>query len=425
MAQTGIYLNVLDFGARPNSFEDDTAAFTQAMEKQRATHCTLYVPEGIYYISKPLSLLNCNLKGAGLQATCIISCDPTGQPILYMGRSCVVSDLTLSFKPELLSRNEKQGEFVGVCLRDENNVYRLQRGSALRNVQISNTGTAIFDGDDMGDRRSAFSITFDSLEISDFTFRGVDFCSVCRTGSVFSNVYMSSACPNVDTMMRFCGEDSELTMQQVNLTNTCCRCALHLEDVRGFNAATLHILGVTTKQAGDCLIRMEGSVADIGTLTVYYSLLVPGSSLIDLGSSEYDIRLEWADFRPATMGHLHIGNLNVKGLNDPTRRDPAIRRGIDRWQEDGCCFFHRAADAPGSCTVQVDHYSWYTFQNDRDAYDAMPRDPHGRITFRALGTLPLGGNTADRPVNRLCPFATRYFDTDLGREVIWDGSAWR
>ena len=415
------YVNVLDFGAKPNSFQDDTDAFKKALSLNRG----VFVPGGIYFISEPIVLENQNLVGSGIFATQIVSVNADAlSPIIRAGRSCTISDMLIKYKEGLVTGNEKTGERVGLLLSTQR--WPLQRGSSVRNVRIEEVGTGIYSPADES-LSGPFSVHFDTLEITGFSYRGIDFCSPNRTGNVFTNLFVNSQKENVDALISMEGEDSELSMNQINLEHSRCKTALRLFDVRAFSIATLHLESINITEAGGAMIDINGSSGSIDVLTVYYSILDHENiSIVRIGDAAYDIHADWAWFCPTTATFLKVGTLHVKGINDPNwqvygRRDG----GLLMDSAGGFLFFTRPTDAKGDYYVQVDNYVWYSFQKDGSIYESCPCDPHGRITFTKKGVLPPGGPTDERPTQRLCRFSTRYFDTDLGREVIWDGSEWR
>lgn len=415
------YTNVLEFGAQPNSFRDDTEAFKQAV----ASSGSVFVPGGIYYVSEPIVLNNQNFVGSGMMATQIISlCPDPAQPIILAGRSCVISDLTIAYKEGFITGAEQRGERVGISTRGE--TWCLQRGSTIRNVRIEETGTALYSADEHDVYGGPFSTLFESLELVNFSFRGIDFSTYCRTGNVFTNLYMYSKKPHVDACIHLSGEDSEVVFHQLNMEETICRNAMQLFDVRGLQISTVHLQGIEISEPGQAMITMHNSTGTIGTISFYYCPLNHRDiSLFEIGDSVYDIRKSWAMNYPETLNLLHINNLHVKGLNDPTVHEEGRIYGLNDFQDGGFYFFRRGSDARGDYYVEVDQYSWYSFKDDQNVYETMPRDPFGRISFTRLGQLPAGGSTDKRPRFRQCAFTTRYFDTDLGREVIWDGTHWR
>lgn len=413
------YVSVLDFGARPNSFEDDTAAFQKAVCDGRS----VYVPSGIYFISEPLLLTNQNFVGAGSFATQILSlCEDPSQPILYAERTCVIADMTLGYKPNLITGEEKQGQRVAIFTIGE--LWSLQRGSTIRNLRIEECGTGIYSHDLNGQLGGPFSVLFESLEIYNFSFRGIDFTSHNRSGNVLENIYMCSEKPHVDALINLQGEDSELVIHQLNLEHTCCQTALRFTDVYTFSISSLHIQNIQVPENGN-IMELHNSAGRIDALSIYYlPVAFPDIHLIWLGDGIYDQHIPEQPC-PNTVCKLWIGQLHIKGINDPTKQRPDCHYGMDQYRELRFSFFYRPENALGDYRVHVEDYIWYSFKNDWEFYETMPRDPHGRIQFTKLGELPLSGPTDQRPINRLCPYCTGYFDTDLNRHLVYDGQCWK
>ncbi len=412
------YVSVLDFGACPNSFEDDTAAFQEAVRDGRS----IYVPSGIYYIREPLLLTNCNFIGAGSFATQILSiCEDPSLPILYTERSCVISDMCIGYRSDLITGEETEGQRIGIITKGE--LWCLQRCSTIRNLRIVDCGTAIYSADSDGLLGGPFSVLFESLEIQDFSFRGIDFTSRNRSGNVFENIYMCSERPNVDAMINLRGEDSQLSIHQLNLEHTKCRTALRFIDVYTFSISTLHIQNIQVPEGGN-IFELHNSAGHIDALDVYYlPIPAPDIHLFWIGDGLYDTHIPKMD-RPNTVRKLWIGQLHVKGMNDPTFQQPDVHYSMDRYQELRFFFFYRPEEALGEYRVHVEDYIWFSYKNDQEFYETMPRDPYGRLTFTKLGELPLSGPTDQRPRTRLCPYCTGYFDTDLNRYVVYDGQDW-
>lgn len=408
------YANVVDYGAVPNDGQDDTVAFQQAI----ATGKSIFVPAGVYHIEESLKIQNQNLIGSGMFVTKIVSRSTDAKaPILRAGRSSVVADLELSFEPGLISNTEGRGDRVGIYTAAQ---WSLQRGSTVRNVRISDVGTAIYSPNGA----ESFSVTYDTLEIEDFSYRGIDFSSDIRTGNVFNNIYLKSSRPNVDIPFALTGEESEVSIQQLNVEHTKVNTAILLEDVYGLAASTIHIEGVTLRNPDTGYITLDGSSGSVESLSVYLSPIEQhNTSIIRIGDSVYDIG---AAFKPHSAAYLRVGTLHVKGLNDPNADLHGAKvGGLNRTDAKGFVFFDRPQQAIGEYTVQLDNYVWYTYQEDKDIYRAFPVDPNKRIQFTKLGVVPTSGKTSARPTNRLIPYVSTYYDTDLSKLLIWDGTKWR
>ncbi|MFD0714282.1 glycosyl hydrolase family 28-related protein [Paenibacillus sp. GCM10027626] len=411
------YINVVDFGAVPNDNMDDTEAFKRAI----ATGKSIYVPAGTYHVNETLQIQNQNLIGSGMFVSTIVSrAKNVKAPIIKAGRTTSISDLNLQFDSSLITDQEGEGERVAIYTGQQ---WSLQRGSTIRNVRIENVGTAIYCPDGQG--AESFSVTYDTLEIENYSYRGFDFRSKLRTGNVYRNIYILSNRPNVDIPFALTGEESEAVIDQLNVEHSKVNTAIHLEGVYGLSASTIHIEGVTLRKPDTGYITFNNSAGSIGSLSVYFSPIEQqGVSIVRLGDSLYKSGID--SFQPENAGYLRIGTLNVKGLNDPNvQLHGAKSGGLNRPDAAGFVFFDRPANARGDFALQLDHYMWYTFQNDKDVYEQLPADPHNKIALQKLGVLPLSGPTAKRPTNRMIAYVTTYYDTDLMKLLIWDGTSWR
>lgn len=407
--------NVQAFGARSEPGYDNYPAFAQALQSGRA----VYVPAGCYEISRGLRMEDTHLFGDGLNRTRIICRDVKESAVcIRAGRSCTIEQLSIEFAPELLTGQEGFGQRVGLLTGNERS---LQRGSSIRNVRIMNVGTGICS---MGENATeSFSVTYDTLEICDFTYRGVDFRALNRTGNVFSNIYMYSRY-EVDTLFSLETEESEVAIHQLNIEHTRCRCGVRLVGVRAFSVSTMHFEGLFLTKPNSAFLHIANSAGSIGALTAYYStILAERCALIRLGGTVYDIGHDWAPKGLENLDFLRIGTLHLKGLNDPNYAIAQMRlSGLNEEKSADFRFFLREKDAPGVYRVQLDSYAYYTFKDDGRVYEAIPAE--GEIDFIRKGYVQSHGPTAQRPTARLCPWRTQYFDTDVGRMLLWNGESW-
>ena len=355
--------NVLDFGAIPDGFTDSSDAF----EKALANGDSIYVPRGKYRISRTLHLQNQNLFGDSMFSTSIeMTSSERSAVVIAMGGRAVLADIRIGFAPGILEQNEKQGERVGILTGCRGKM--LHFGSTVRNVHISEIGTALYS--EAENESESFSVTYDTLEISDFTYRGVDFIAKNRTGNVYRNLYIHSKY-EVDTLFSLDTEESEADISQLNVEHTRCLYGIRLVGVRALAASTIHIEGLIWKNSA---IYIENSSGGIEAVTVYYCAIeTPRLSMIQIGDGVYDIKKEWAWAFPDTLSYLRIGTLHTKGLNDPNKSlYGRACLGLTEKQAEGFCFFERKPDAKGSYEIYVDNYVWYTFQKDHEVYESMP-----------------------------------------------------
>lgn len=410
------YVNILDYGAKGDDVKDDYAAFASAALENKS----IYVPAGTYYVSQPIVLQNVNLIGAGTFQTFIYSTDKSlSANVIKAGRTCVIENVTIGYKNGILTGDELQGERVG--LRTGANNYSLQRGSAIRNCRFVNCGTAIYGGPE--ENETSFSVTYDTLEIQNFSFRGIDFQSNTRTGNVYNNIYIISQNQTVDSLFYLTGEESEATFTQINLEHSKCRNAMTLDGVRGFDINSLHIEGCHLQGDGSALIEINNSSGVIDALSVYYVALdYKNLSIIQVQDNKYDVGNA---FSPDTLGYLKINTFHVKGLHNPHAPIWGARvDGLNNPDNEGFTFISRPSNAKNDFVVRVENYVYYTFQNDAEKYEEFACDPYGKITFEKKGVIKTYGATSERPTTRLCPYYSTYYDTTMNKQLLWNGNNW-
>lgn len=417
------YVNVIDFGARPNSFLDDTEAFLKAL----ATDKSVFVPDGIYYVSQTLVLENQNLIGCGMLQTHIVSTTTKrDEPIIRAGRTCTIKDMLLTFEHVL--GDEKEGERVGIFTHGK--MWPLQRGSTISNLQIKNCGTALYmPRFGVTGGSGPFNVEHSNIDISNFSFRAIDYGARHWVGNIFTNLFISNPTLTapVDTIIRFDGDSNNVSMSHITIIDTVCKkAALSFNSVHGFDVSTVHIGNVGIAENGHALVELDNSSGEFGTINfTYIPLECQESSLIKLYNSYYDMCIGDEE-RQLTNHYLKICNLDVKCINDPTRtsRYPErVNDGLVAPYNEWFKFITRDKDGVGTYSVDIDSYIYYTFKNDREVYEKFECDDD-RINFIKKGVLPKGGPTAMRPEYRLCKFATEYFDTDIGKKICWDGEKW-
>lgn len=413
------YANVVDFGARPNSFLDDTEAFLKAI----ATENSVYVPAGIYYVSKTLKIENQNFVGGGCFATQIVSLNSDkNMPIIMAGRSCCISDLMLRFDDGIVTGDEKSGERVGILTRSD--TFPLQRASTITRVRIEKVGTALYmPRNYIGG--GPFCVEHSNLEIQHFSFRGIDYGAHHRIGNNFSNIFMLSDY-EVDSMIYLEGDSSNVTMSQISIINSKCRhSALSFNNVYGFNISTLHISNIGITEPGHALLEFNNASGEIGALHCnYIPVACDDVSLIRLYNANYDLCIPDGKMLKSER-YIRIGDITVCGLNDPTHGlfPENGNMGLTEPYDKMFRFVSRKKGCAGKYFIEIGGYSYFTFKDDRKAYEEFRCDDD-EICFLKKGALLPGGTTKERPKYRLCRYVTEYFDTDVGRKLCWDGEKW-
>lgn len=353
--------SVLDFGAVPG-LSDCTEAFEKAINASN----TIYVPEGVYRISKPLCLQGKRLVGDGMCSSIIeMHNNDRDAVILSVGGQSCVEQLTIKYADGIVDGSEQKGERIGILTGCNN--HCIVFGSSIRNVAIVNTGTAVYSRAE--NDSESFSVTYDTIEVRNFSYRGFDFSAKNRTGNVYQNIYIHSKYM-VDTLFSLETEESEVSIVQLNIEHTRCKYGIRFVGVRALAATSIHIEGLVWSEAA---LYLENSSGSIEALSVYYSAIEKrGSKLIGIGDGVYDIGHDWALYYPETMRYLRIGTLHLKGINDPNKN--IYGRSCYGFCEENAkefAFVERIENSCGNFTVKIENYAWYTFQNDAELYKAF------------------------------------------------------
>ena len=403
---------------------DDTAAIQALIDAFGG----VFFPQGVYRLTDSLDFENKTLMGENMMTTILMGdiTDPN-VPIIKAGRTCIIKNLLLRFKPHSLDNITPiyTGYFVGIYLAGGANHYSLQRGSIVQNVRIDNVGTGIYD-----DNNGAFSGTYDTIEITNFYAYG--FASrAMNTGNVYRNIYIS----NIDDPTRqvygsfgLYGINTAGVIEQMNIEHVQSAVPMVLENCTDLFVAGLHFEGccVTNNFSGVIAIKRSNIVFE--SVEFFYTRILQGVTtflfhLTDAGNP-------YTTLPHSDVSRIVIKNLVCNGLNMP---DPTIFPNIPNSQKTlntvSLYFIFRDGFPNADYVVDLENYTWATTStaignDDSQKYIDFQCWNPACITFEKLGQLPTYGATADRPTKRLCAYHTRYFDTDLGIMMLWNGSAW-
>ena len=405
------YVNVEELGIYGNDDDDDWEAVNQALKEGKS----LYFGTGTYRFSKPLELKDQNIAGVSFSRTELTYTGTDKQPLIRAQGVCGIADMSLTNAEGILTGQEKAGENVLIWLGGEDGGG--SPGSYVRNVCLYRCGTAVYAPPEL--KAAACGVVFDTLEVCDMVYRGFDLQSTGRVGNTYSNIYFGAAYGGTnaltDAVFALEGSEQAAAIHQLNVEHSNSRQPIILNGLRDMTATAIHIEGMNVGQADRGYLNIANTSGVIRGLSVYWSRLTErNSSTIRLGDA-------------AEGGSdLRIETFHMKGINDPANslHGEWPVRGIHDGVGGSYRMFDRVDGARNAYRVTVDSYVYFTFQNDRTEYDTFPCDD-AEIEFIRKGQLPAGGPTAGRPVVRLCIGHTTYFDTDLGRSVVWDGSSWR
>lgn len=308
-------LNVCDYGAVPNDGEDDYYAFQTALKSSNS----IYVPAGEYNISNYLVINYGTITGAGIDKTVIVAdIIGTKDPIIYAGGRTQIRDLTIKYDDKCMTGTEIAGERVGI-MTSANAKRRLCRGAAISNIKIQNVGTGIYSPskelkkfnsasspDNTGDG-TAFSVTFESISVVDFSYRGFDMQAETRTGNVYRNIYLSTGKYEGNSGFVMDTEESESSISELTVANSRLRSAMRLNDAKALSLTNLNIIDSELTENNTGFLYVENSVIHIGGLNFKNSAPKgQRQSFIRVGDNMY----RSAGFDKA--GYVYIENLNIQ-----------------------------------------------------------------------------------------------------------------
>ncbi len=344
------------------------------------------IPEGIFEIKDTIILNGGLLKGAGVDKTILVAdFEDSKKAILNMGWTSKLEDMTICFKQGLVTGKEKAGERVAIYTKSH---LPLQKGAYIRNVKIDNVGTGIYSNDFPS---ITFSVMYNNVSVTNFSYRGFDISSPFRTGNIYSNLYLSSGNFRCDSAFYFGAkndgdEESETTIDNLAICNTVAKTPLFMESARGLIAKNIVLNNVN---ANESLIFWQDSDGCIEDLTVKNSN-IKCDSIIKIGTT--------SKFAQWSAKYLHIKKLKLEDLKIFNKK-AKLFMGEDKYVT--------------PYYITVDKYNIYNCDNS-DYLESFPIS--GELTFIKKGD-------PTRP-ERLCKFYSKKIDISSAQELVWDGVQW-
>lgn len=297
--------NVCAFGAIPNDGEDDTAAFVAMGIKSK----TIYVPAGEFEVSETIELLDSSLIGCGAEKSVIICKNKSDRdPIIEAGGRCVIRDITLKYDDSCIKGNELAGERVGIYTGQMKKT--LKRGTSITNVHIKNVGTGIYSpkGDIVKFEATAasFSVTYESVSVTDFIYRGFDMADETRTGNIYRNIYISTNGKEANAGFFLQALETECEITNLTVENSKLKSPVKFEQCEALSATNINIINTELTKDNTGFVYFDMSNAIIGSLNIYNSAPVGNyQSFIRLGDNMYRA------YAFDSMGNVHIGDCNI------------------------------------------------------------------------------------------------------------------
>lgn len=381
---------VKDYGAKGDGVTDDTAAIKACI----AAEYIIYFPAGTYKVSDTLTLDDKHMAGEN-KAKTFLRMDGNNT-LIKAGSRTQIENITLGF---FNADGAGYGEKIALeCMGSQ---YALQRTS-ISNVNIWICGTAIKSGSE-----PFFSVNFDTMEITEFTYAAVQINTPDSTQNAFRNMYITSS-KKPDYMFIVYTRISSIYIENLNLEHTDPKNDPFI--LNGYLTAYINGIqfeGITlTQNIG--LITLNGKYAVIDRLTNIFNTLKP--------NSEYGIM-------------MHIGKCNEFG--DFTASDMKLLNQsstiiINSYTQWGFNFngkaltFARRAETEPELNMYINGFGGVAYSTaDIAKYDIYVQAPDSTNVFKNVN--PHYG--ASLPTKYLTK-SQLFYDTADSKLKYYNGSSW-
>lgn len=382
---------VKDYGAKGDGSTDDTNAIKLCI----ANESIIYFPAGTYRVTESLTLDNKHLSGEN-KASTFLRMDGN-DTLINAGSRTQINDITLGF---FNADGAGYGEKIALnCMGSE---YALQRTS-ISNVNIWICGTAIKSGS-----QPFFSVNFDTMEITEFTYAAIQIDTPDSTQNAFRNLYIaSSKTPNY--MFLVYARISSIYLDNINLEHTSPKNDPLILD--GYLTAYINGLqfegDTLTQNIG--LITLNGKYAVIDRLTNIFNTLDP--------NSEYGIM-------------MHIGKCSEFGsfaTDDMSLLNQSSTIIINSYTQWGFNFngkaltFARRADTDPELNLYINGFGGVAYSStDIAKYDLYVQAPDTTNVFKDVN--PHYGTAV--PTNKFVTKSQLFYDTTDNKLKYYNGSSW-
>ena len=404
------FKTVVYYGAKGDGVTDDYAAFNASIEEQGC----IIVPPGTFLITQTLAIKGGSIFGYGTGVSAIKMTAPSDTTsIIEVSNRGTVQGVALSYTNNITAT--AQDQYLAIRLGKD--PYPLQR-TLIKNVSISHCGSGIAN---VTNDASPFSVHFDSIEITDFEYAGINLHDGTMTNNTFTNIYINNqqneqARPYYG--FRLAGWMSSMRLDSVNVEWGTYITAIAISGCQNLSVGVLHIERVNTVMPYSGCIEFSGVSGHIDSISAYYiGMQISGSSIIRLLDANM-----WGPYKVSAgtstdkTNSLTIDTLLVEGLNDVAAN--GLQDAADGY------IIQRLQVFKDLYTLNVKNYSWHTYKNDASYYTSKYILSFNNVQSSGLVQDRLFGNTAERPTPTAVPYSAMYYDTDLSKLMTWNGSAW-
>lgn len=317
------------------------------------------------------------------------------KPIIEIGQRSSIEGFTIKYDDGYVTGNETEFERIAL---DAIGSHSWQNGASAKNIAIENAGTGILSRDSAntpdGKSASTFSVTFENIVFKDFSWKGLSFLNAYRTGNLYRSLTFLSSKYTPQSAMYLKGDESECNMIDITVQDLQARQPIYFERIEAAVIENLNFNHVSA--ATGSILNWSSCSGEIENLT-FDNCETENTPLINIGSTmmgNWDL-----------LKSLKINNFTIKNMDSS-----AANYIIGRQENHSTEFF-----------LNVENYSatgkWSDFPN-------LATEENG-IIITKKGEIRTEGTTAQRPTKCLCPYYSKYFDTDLQKLLVWTGNEWK
>ena len=396
-------VNVKDFGAVGDGVADDT----QALLNAAAVGSSVYLPRGVYNTTQMIYLHNQDIVGDGSELSVIQFTGTTkATAILQLSSRASVYRLQVRYLENVLDGTEARSERVGIYCGGQFGLQHAKLQDLI--IRYVGTGIANLSDDELTIpgilERPAFSNTFDTIEIRDFTRYGVDFTTKNRTGNIYQNIFIETSDANKFTApynqqevgFSLSGSETECVIDQLNVERVLANNSITLDNIQAPTIGSIHIEDVRQRGNYTGVLFLQNSPCMISALSVINcpDITVNGFAIIDCGAFVYKDAVSGTEFFQMDLSKIRINTLHVRGLGTNNGglgnlTDFLIIRGVP------------TGTSTSAVRVSVGSYVYHSYVGtDLALYRAFPVQT-GNIRLyvdadfrRAMGKVEMGGGTS-------------------------------
>lgn len=379
------------YGAKGDGVTDDTEAINKCITNESL----IYFPAGTYKVTGTFTLDNKRIVGEHKSST-FLRKDGDGT-LINAGSRTQIENITLGFyNADGAGYNEK------IAINCMGSQYPLQRTS-ISNVNIWICGTGIKSGSE-----PLFSVNFDSMEITEFTFAAIHIDTPDSTQSAFRNLYITSSKEPVYMFIVYT-RMSSIYLENINLEHTAPKNdPLILVGVVEATVNGVQFEGDTlTEQVG--LMTISCKNITINRFTNIFNTLKAGANYgiaVHIGTcTEFD-SFATSDMKFSyAVSTITINDYFMWGFN---------------FNGKALTFARRDNNAP-LLNLYINGFAAVTYNDDIDKYDLYVQADDTTNVIKNLNNNY--GNTL--PAKFITKYGEIYFDTSDGKLKYYNGTTWK